>query len=356
MPNQKRILNAATLLPIVASLCSGQGTAPSTALPSIAAGYTFQTVDVPFTAATEPLGINSKREIIGYYIDLFFQLHGFLYRGGNFTTIDHPKAKLGLFAGTVTGGINDRGDVVGTYTDSNGFDHGFLLSRPDWCGDEDEGACKAAFHDIDVPGAAQTKGIDFELGPGLGTAAIGINNRRQIVGMYATPGLYSNGFILSNGDYKHVDHPMAAHLPGDGSKLFTINNFGRAAGDYLSPLGSVSTCPGLGPNPQMTSGFVLDGSTYTPIFVKGSEKGGFGTQVSGINDLGLVVGIYSDPSCKAHGLVWGYGLYFQLDYPNQPYSELHSISNRGDITGAYSTSASPGPFTIHGFVAYPKGN
>ena len=169
----------------------------------------------------------------------------------------------------------------------DGFQHGFKMSHPEECEAEDGRTCKPVFTPIDVPGAAQTTGITFELGPGLGSAAIGINNNGVITGMYATNGLYSNAFFLSGHHYKPLDSPLASHLAGDGTKCFTINDNGAAACDYLSQSSAAA--------PQFTHGFLYDDGKATPIFVPGSDAGGFGTQISGVNNAKKVVGAFTTP-------------------------------------------------------------
>ena len=168
--------------------------------------------------------------------------------------------------------------------------------------------------------------------------------------MYATSGLYSNAFFLSGGHYKPLDSPKASHLQGDGTKCFSINDSGAAACDYLadSNLG--------GHQFTFTYGFLYEDGKMTPIFVPGSDTGGFGTQVNGINNAKKVVGTFTTPSTTGFGslagLVWFRGDYSTLNYPDMPFTELHSINNHGAITGAYATD----PFGqhIHGFVAIPK--
>ena len=180
------------------------------AQPSITSKYDFKVIDHPNAVATFQLGINDHRVIAGFFVDPNGVNHGFLWKNGVFTEIiDFPGAAQVPGAGTVAGGINNRGDIVGTYSSTDGFQHGFRRALPEWCEeDSDDHNCKPVFTKINVPGAAQTKGIFFELGTGLGTAGIGINNADGITGMYATNGLYSNAFILSRGDYKHIDAPM----------------------------------------------------------------------------------------------------------------------------------------------------
>ena len=315
------------------------------AQPSITSQYNYKVIDYPNAPATFPLGVNDQRMIAGFFVDQMGVNHGFLWKNGAFTqVVDFPGALQFPGAGTVAGGINNRGDVVGTYTAPDGFQHGFKMARPDECEDEDGHNCKPVFTTIDFPGAAQTSGINFELGPGLGTAAIGINNHGAITGMYATNGLYSNAFFLSGGDYKALDSPSASHLSGDGTKCFSINDSGAAACDYL-----IQSVPGA---PQFTHGFLYDDGKMTSIFVPGSEAGSFGTQINGLNNAKKVVGTFTTPAGSLAGLVWFRGEYFTLNYPKMPFTELHSINNRGEITGAFAADPINGP--VHGFVAIPK--
>jgi uncharacterized membrane protein len=76
-------------------------------------------------------GVNARGDIVGTYCDLPgicligpFPTHGFLWTGGELTTIDYPGARA-----TAALGINERGDIVGGYIDASGQPRGFLLSR-----------------------------------------------------------------------------------------------------------------------------------------------------------------------------------------------------------------------------------
>ncbi|HWS89959.1 MAG TPA: hypothetical protein VN282_23525 [Pyrinomonadaceae bacterium] len=127
--------------------------------------WTFTTVDFPgFATVTSPLDMNTLGDMVGYY-DPSGAWRGYLkLKDGPFMPVDFPGATL-----TVTLGINDRRDIVGVCIDRAGFQHGFRLSD-------------GVFTSIDMPGAAQTRGVQFEFGPGLGTAAFGINRDGDIVG------------------------------------------------------------------------------------------------------------------------------------------------------------------------------
>jgi probable HAF family extracellular repeat protein len=71
---------------------------------------------------TAAKGVNDSGQVVGYYFDASNRAHGFLYSGGNYTTIDVGAR------GTFLNGINDAGQIVGTYIDITGHDHGFVGS------------------------------------------------------------------------------------------------------------------------------------------------------------------------------------------------------------------------------------
>src|ERR1051326_3672747 len=82
---------------------------------------TTTTIDVPGATDTGAVGINAQGDIVGFYTAGGI-IHGFLFRGGSYSTIDVPGAQ----PPTVPLGINAQGDIVGFY---GGFtnEHGFLL-------------------------------------------------------------------------------------------------------------------------------------------------------------------------------------------------------------------------------------
>ncbi|HLJ00226.1 MAG TPA: type I secretion C-terminal target domain-containing protein [Bradyrhizobium sp.] len=92
---------------------------------------TFHTIDdnapdaIPGT--TQAFGINDAGDIVGTFADGNGQ-HGFLDKGGVFTTIDVPGAASGT---TQAFGINDAGQIVGIFQDSaSNNTHGFVDTPP----------------------------------------------------------------------------------------------------------------------------------------------------------------------------------------------------------------------------------
>jgi probable HAF family extracellular repeat protein len=49
--------------------------------------YTYTTIDDPLGTGGAAVGINDAGQVVGGYIDATNHEHGFLYSGGNFTTL-----------------------------------------------------------------------------------------------------------------------------------------------------------------------------------------------------------------------------------------------------------------------------
>jgi probable HAF family extracellular repeat protein len=213
-------------------------------------------IDVPGSFSTTANGINNSGQITGYYTSdvQLNQIHGFLYSGGSYTTLDVP----GAVAFTEAWGVNDSGQIVGNYRDASGTGHGFLYSN-------------GSYTTLDVPGS-------------FSTGAFGINNSGQIVGGYNDASVREHGFLYSNGSYTTLDAPGAPVFGSIGA--FGINNSGQIVGSY--------NANGTG------NGFLYSNGSYTTLGVPGSIF----TETLGINDSGLIVGNYEDPSGRReHGFL-----------------------------------------------------
>src|SRR5260370_116591 len=119
-------------------------------------GGTFTKLEPQGAIGSGASGINSTRQIVGWFSDSV-GTHGFLLAHGTFATIDAPGATAG---NTNAYGINATGQIVGSFLDATGS-HGFLLAA-------------GTFTAIDVPGAAAGT-----------TNAYSINAAGQIVGRVA---------------------------------------------------------------------------------------------------------------------------------------------------------------------------
>jgi probable HAF family extracellular repeat protein len=231
-------------------------------------GLVYTPLNYPGAVNTYAYGINDQGHIVGWYSDSGGSPHGFLLTGSTYTPLDYPDA-----AKTYAYGINDKGQIVGTYVDSNGTFYGFVYSSGSWTV------------------------LSYGYYP------YGINNEGQIVGNWlpgignpSAPGsANAYGFLLMGSAYTPFYYP-AVIQDGEWTYGFGINDKGHIAGTYWNNV-TGSGSPDFPPN--MAWGYLLTGSTYTPIRFPGS----YCTFISGINDTGLVVGYYADGAGGVHGFL-----------------------------------------------------
>jgi hypothetical protein len=285
---------------------------------------TFATIDPPGANLTIAADINPAGDIVGRFVNADAKTcpnplacplaHGFLLRGGEFTTIDFPDA---LFSSAI--GINPHGDIVGRYRNPGeaGF-HGFLLSENE-------------FTSIDFPGAIDTR-------------ARGINPRGDVVGDYcaATPcSTNSHGFLLSEGEFTSIDFPGAVLTAG-----WRINAAGEIVGRYQGADGKFHV-------------FLLrdgPGGQFTTIDVLGlgaveTAPGPF-SDGGGINPRGDIVSDYCDAapcslsSGNVHGFLLSRGEFIKIDFPGAVSTIAFGINPRGDIVGPYLDRGGK----VHGYL------
>jgi hypothetical protein len=78
---------------------------------------------------TQALGINSKDQVVGSYVDASGLTHGFAWSQNTLTTIDEPFALPVVGGGTVVNGLNDSGQLVGFFMDKAGNTEGMLVQN-----------------------------------------------------------------------------------------------------------------------------------------------------------------------------------------------------------------------------------
>ena len=100
----------------------------------------------PGALDTDPFGINSQGHVAGNWdTDQSTVGHGFVFTHGQMFSIDVPDAAPD---GTAANGINDRGQIVGGYVDLQGNPHGFLANG-------------SVFTRLDCPNANRTTAWDI---------------------------------------------------------------------------------------------------------------------------------------------------------------------------------------------------
>ena len=266
-----------------------------------------------------------------------------------FTTLDFPG-----FA-SVNGplSINNGGDIAGFYDDSNGALHGYvLLNGGDFTSVDFPGSIgtmamtindrrevvgtywdaagfqhgfllkDGTFSTIDFPGAAQTTGTQFELGGGLGSTAFGINRHGDVIGEYATADRVAHAYLLRRGRFTSFDAPGSVSSATSETAAFSINSFGHIVGAVRAS------------GYNGSRGFLLKNGQFTFIAMP-EAGGGFGTTATGLNDRGDVVGSFADPGYTFHGFALIDGQYVRIDVPGARATETYRIDNYQTIVGAY---------------------
>ena len=134
----------------------------------VSVGGTLTLFSVPAAVATLAYDINdSKRLVVGYYIDASGILHGY-YRDAN-GALHFPIDPTGS-VGTILFGDNNRNWVVGRYADASGVTHGLFFVPPN------------NFFTFDFPGSTFT-------------SLNGISSQGNITGRYVDASGIAHGFI-----------------------------------------------------------------------------------------------------------------------------------------------------------------
>ena len=212
---------------------------------------------------TKAFGINDNGQIVGYYVSLNPLIaqgnneFGFLYSGGNYTTLPWPSNNPpGSASVAEATGINKAGQIVGWYRPVGGIEHGYLYSG-------------GSYTVLDAPGGTGN------------TYAEGINNNGQIVGYFVDAYGADHGFLytISSGKYTVLDDPLASSpgLHANGTHAYGINDSGQVVGWYDAA------------SDLSTNGFLYSGGTFTTL----DDPAGNNTEIFGINNAGSIVGNFS---------------------------------------------------------------
>jgi len=179
------------------------------------------------------------------------------------------------------------------------------------------------FVTLDAPGA-------------LGTQARGLNDRRQIVGIFLGDDGATHGFLSQHGHFTTLDVPVpgtTTTTPGG------INNYGQIVGSFHDSRGS--------------HGFLYEDGVFPPLDVPFPDT--FNTAATGINAHGQIVGVYQSgvPGAPTGLHVFRYeeGVFTPIEVPIGMNPIAYGINTRGQIVGDY-VDRTERP-TFHGFLATP---
>lgn len=150
------------------------------------------------------------------------------------------------------------------------------------------------------------------------TDTFGVNNAGTIAGDYVDSAGVQHGMILAGKKLTSVDHANCVNTGGFSAgaiAFYGVNSAGAAAG------WCASTKTGL------DLGFVYSGGKFTNIKFPKSTS----TQAIGINDTGVVVGLYLDSVGVQHGFVKQGSKYTSIDVAGDSTTEAWGVNNAGQI-------------------------
>jgi probable HAF family extracellular repeat protein len=120
----------------------------------------------------------------------------------------------------------------------------------------------------------------------IGTVALGINSRGDIVGQYQSKANEYHSCLIRKGVVRNIDPPGSDNSAGDGWAV-DINDAGAIVGKHKSA------------DDSMVHGFLLRKGSFMTICPPGSVW----TLASGINSQGNIVGFLVDANGVNHGFL-----------------------------------------------------
>jgi PEP-CTERM motif len=281
--------------------------------PAAHAAYNLTFVTDPTgTGVINLLGINNSGTIAGF--DNGVTNAGFtLTLPANFTVVNFPSALAAnppVVSSQVTG-INAAGDLSGLYVDNSGNTHGFTRIG-------------GTFTTVDDPAST------------VFNQALGINNSNKTVGYFAPTATGTPGDIAysqTGGVFTNINALLPANF---NSQAVGINSTATPwiVGFYQPDAGLTTSF-----------GFVDEGGTIQTVDPFGSTF----TQALGVNDLGEIVGFYTNGTGQ-HGYIDNNGVFTSFDPPGSASTTINGINDKGDIVGFYTNPATD---TVDGFVGTP---
>jgi len=257
--------------------------------------YRFIAITVP--VPSEALGINDSGLVTGAYIDpVTGGWTSFVLKRGELTTgIEIPGA-----TDTILGPANIWGVESGNFGNETN-------QRP-------------VFYDIrrgtyaplpEIPGMPfnEDNGInDFGHGVGVAYASGDINAGGNGVGM---------NWFWDGRDYSFFTVPGSEV---NGASVGGLNDWDQISGYYVNSTGT-------------PHGFVKNGSNYTTLTVPGAAY----TIANGINNEGVVTGLYVNPDHSHHEFIWFKGQFITVDanVAGSIGTEWIGLNDHGDLAGIY---------------------
>jgi hypothetical protein len=156
----------------------------------------------------------------------------------------------------------------------------------------------------------------------LETDTYGVNNAGAIAGDYIDSASVQHAMVLAGKKVTIVNNKKCAATVGTGGPaLYGINSAGAAVGWCIDA------------KTGLDDGFMYAKGKITPITFPKST----GTQATGINDKGEVVGLYLDSASASHGFSKIGSKYTRIDVKGDTNTVAWGVNNKGQIT-VYATN------------------
>lgn len=284
----------------------------------LAQSYTFVSIDVhcpasaqasecpaglapgQVAAQTSARGINSRGDIVGFYV-AGGQQHGFVYEQGRFASLDVPLPGV---RATIANGINARGEIVGQYT--------------------------ARVHD-----AANPPGQDSALYcPSASSPAC-------IKGFHYWRGQFSTVMFPTTVD----EHGQQQHHPGAIAQRITADGdiYGCLHDHDLGPSMHGAVWTRAGAASLLSNGGQLADPMATPMSMNNGGTPGNGD---------TVVGLFMDMSGRQRGYVVQDGMLTPYDAPGASLTAIWDINSSRQFVGTFRSAGEPAT-KRHGFLQNP---
>jgi hypothetical protein len=143
-----------------------------------------------------------------------------------------------------------------------------------------------------------------------------------------------HGFLYRDGTYTTVNYALAGTGPMQGTGLLGINNLGVLTGIYVDSKGTDHAFL------DIAGRFVIVNNSNA-----GTKKLQ-GTEFYGLNDLGVITGAYFDTSGLCHGFIYAAGTFIPVNVPGSTTEVANvyvafgptDINNAGVVVGGYYNS------------------
>jgi hypothetical protein len=276
------------------------------------ARYSFVTLGDPADPTfNQLLGINDFGEIAGYFgSGSPAKTHpnkGYTlspYSGARFSNENFPGSQQ-----TQVTAINDWGNTVGFYTTGSGANYGFL---------DEDGVMSSVADPLTTSKPAVNQ-------------LLGINNNGEAAGFYNDAKGNSHAFVWS----RYTKAFQAVNPPGATSATATaVTDQGTVGGFFTEANGAIAS-------------FIKRGGNWTILEVPGSKT----TELFGLNDEGVAVGIDAGQHKQAYGFVYRHGAFVTVSDPAGVGSTVvNGLNNTGALVGFYTDAKG----NTDGFVAFER--